>query len=317
MSEKRDDVKDFEEVLAGWRARGSELGSDGLCGGYPVPEVPLMVHAPRATPEDQLGEGVLAWVWRANLVRLGGQVCVIAPKEKFSGANRHAHGSHRTLALLEEHAGEEGRLETACLLTGAVDMSRAAQAKLSGVLRQALARLEIPSILAVWARSNSTVYPHLPALTDLSRTSLFEIGRLMRDRHEAVFCERVALRLKPVAADVPFAMSFEQLESVIANIRAFRNEAAGRDAWQRLEDDELAEVVWGLPVSHLQGVFGISDRGIAKACARRGIASPPRGYWQTLNAGKDPRPVLERNGIRAPEVLMEEFDRRFGKASAA
>lgn len=311
-------VENYEIVLAGWTAASEEMRNPVPCGGWVVSEVDMLVRAQGVENGTCLGAPVMAWVWRSTLSRIGNQTCVITSKERFSGANRHVRGSHRTLALFAEHADEPDMLEAVCMLVGAVDLSRScregaeAEELLGGVVREALDRLGIASILNIWARGNSAVYPQMPAVPDLSGLTPFEIGRVMRQRHEEAFRERVALRLRPVAAEIPFAITQDQLESVTANIRAFRNEAAGREAWQRLEDDELREVVWGLPVSHLEGVFGISDRGIAKACARRGIASPPRGYWQTLNAGKDPRPVLERNGVRAPDSIMEDLQHRFG-----
>ena len=56
---------------------------------------------------------------------------------------------------------------------------------------------------------------------------------------------------------------------------------------------ELYDLVWSTPVQKLAEELGISDRGLAKICARHRIPSPPRGYWARLAAGQKPRqPIL-------------------------
>eukprot|EP00919_Chromeraceae_sp_WS-2016_P057050 GHVR01135310.1.p1 GENE.GHVR01135310.1~~GHVR01135310.1.p1 ORF type:complete len:109 (-),score=11.44 GHVR01135310.1:475-777(-) len=91
-----------------------------------------------------------------------------------------------------------------------------------------------------------------------------------------------------------------------------RCKASGLEAWQKLTSEELREIVWSHPASHLQGVFGVSDRGIAKSCVRKGIARPPRGYWQKLNANKDPRLMLKVKQVRVPDRVWIDLALRFG-----
>jgi hypothetical protein len=56
---------------------------------------------------------------------------------------------------------------------------------------------------------------------------------------------------------------------------------------------ELYDLVWSTPVQKLAEELGISDRGLAKICARHRVPSPPRGYWARLAAGQKPRqPIL-------------------------
>ena len=71
--------------------------------------------------------------------------------------------------------------------------------------------------------------------------------------------------------------------------------------------NELYELVWAKPMTHLSKELGLSDVGLRKICVKFGIPLPPRGYWSRLQFGKkDPRPQLpfENNNpqIRLPDV---------------
>lgn len=56
---------------------------------------------------------------------------------------------------------------------------------------------------------------------------------------------------------------------------------------------ELYDLVWAEPMSKLAQQYGISDRGLAKACAKANIPVPERGYWAKAQAGqKLKRPKL-------------------------
>lgn len=54
----------------------------------------------------------------------------------------------------------------------------------------------------------------------------------------------------------------------------------------RLERSELFERVWTVPVDTLAKEWGLSGRGLAKACRRLRIPVPPRGYWAKVAAGQ-------------------------------
>lgn len=49
---------------------------------------------------------------------------------------------------------------------------------------------------------------------------------------------------------------------------------------------ELYDLVWSTPISKLAEQFEISDRGLAKICARYHVAVPGRGYWAKVEAGQ-------------------------------
>ncbi len=66
----------------------------------------------------------------------------------------------------------------------------------------------------------------------------------------------------------------------------------------------LYDLVWSVPMSKLAKQLQLSDRGLAKICARENIPVPPRGYWAKLQYGKpvgrpplDPTPEGHRDWI--------------------
>ena len=70
--------------------------------------------------------------------------------------------------------------------------------------------------------------------------------------------------------------------------------------------NELYELVWAKPMTHLSKELGLSDVGLRKICVKFGIPLPLRGYWSRLQFGKqDPRPALpfENNN---PQILLPD-----------
>lgn len=55
---------------------------------------------------------------------------------------------------------------------------------------------------------------------------------------------------------------------------------------QYFKRQELYDLVWSTPMRELAKDYNMSDRGLAKACARAAIPVPKRGYWAKLQAGK-------------------------------
>jgi hypothetical protein len=55
----------------------------------------------------------------------------------------------------------------------------------------------------------------------------------------------------------------------------------------RLTREELYSLVWAKPMTDVARDFHVSDRALAKICARRQVPVPPRGYWAKKSAGKE------------------------------
>jgi hypothetical protein len=53
----------------------------------------------------------------------------------------------------------------------------------------------------------------------------------------------------------------------------------------QLGREQLYEQVWTEPILSIARSLSISDRGLAKICARHRIPTPGRGYWQRLRSG--------------------------------
>jgi len=53
-----------------------------------------------------------------------------------------------------------------------------------------------------------------------------------------------------------------------------------------LTREQLYELVWSKPMQHLAKDYGVSDRGLAKLCARNQVPVPPRGYWAKKASGQ-------------------------------
>jgi hypothetical protein len=72
--------------------------------------------------------------------------------------------------------------------------------------------------------------------------------------------------------------------------------------------EELFDRVWTTPVETLAAEWGLSGRGLAKACARLQVSVPPRGYWARLSAGQRPRrpPLKVLKDGRTPSVTVWE-----------
>lgn len=51
---------------------------------------------------------------------------------------------------------------------------------------------------------------------------------------------------------------------------------------------ELYELIWSKPMTKVAKDFDVSDVWISKVCKQADIPRPPVGYWQKLEAGKNP-----------------------------
>jgi hypothetical protein len=69
----------------------------------------------------------------------------------------------------------------------------------------------------------------------------------------------------------------------------------------RLDRAPLFDRIWSEPVENLAKAWGLSGRGLAKACRRLKIPVPPRGFWAKVRGGQRVRrPELPE--VRAGEA---------------
>lgn len=50
--------------------------------------------------------------------------------------------------------------------------------------------------------------------------------------------------------------------------------------------EELQKLVWEYPTTHIEKLYGVSDKAIEKRCKKLGVDKPPRGYWAKLKYNK-------------------------------
>ncbi|WOJ95527.1 hypothetical protein R0137_09695 [Congregibacter brevis] len=63
---------------------------------------------------------------------------------------------------------------------------------------------------------------------------------------------------------------------------------------------ELYDLVWSKPMTHIAKDFGMSDQGVRKHCVKSEIPTPPLGYWAKIAHGKKvPRPKLPTKDLSA------------------
>lgn len=75
-----------------------------------------------------------------------------------------------------------------------------------------------------------------------------------------------------------------------------------------LTRDELYEQVWTEPMVHIAKRLGLSDRGLAKLCARYDIPVPPRGWWAKKQHGRAVRRKALPPGGAETELVFHASD---------
>ena len=70
--------------------------------------------------------------------------------------------------------------------------------------------------------------------------------------------------------------------------------------------EELHDLVWATPMQKLAADFGLSDKGLAKTCAKHLVPVPPRGYWARIEAGqsvkKTPLRTVENTDLHTVHI---------------
>lgn len=79
----------------------------------------------------------------------------------------------------------------------------------------------------------------------------------------------------------------------------------------RLTREELYNLVWAKPMTEVGRDFGISDRAMAKVCAKKQVPVPTRGYWAKKTAGKS---VAK---LPLPEFVVKPSKESNGKVTPA
>jgi hypothetical protein len=75
-----------------------------------------------------------------------------------------------------------------------------------------------------------------------------------------------------------------------------------------LTREELYEQVWTEPMVHIAKRLGLSDRGLAKLCARYDIPVPPRGWWAKKQHGRAVRRIALPPGGAETELVFHSSD---------
>src|SRR3982751_4396581 len=70
-----------------------------------------------------------------------------------------------------------------------------------------------------------------------------------------------------------------------------------------LSREELYEKVWSKALRQLAPEFGLSDRGLAKLCARLEIPVPGLGYWRKVELGQK----VKKESLLKPSNKCERF----------
>jgi len=71
-------------------------------------------------------------------------------------------------------------------------------------------------------------------------------------------------------------------------------------------DQILALMVWDMPATKIAELLGVSSVAVKRRCTRRGISTPPRGYWAKVRA-KTAQPP-EKTTQQIPECGQEPDD---------
>lgn len=314
----------LEDLLCGWRA---EVEPGQICGGVPVDDVDIMVDDGQSArlPAQRvvLGEARMVWVPSRDL-REGSYECaaVVTDKRSFSGANRHRSSTLRTLALLQSRRAHPEALEAAAVLAAVVaarNKCHDLKARLRKVEEDLCEALDVDSPQDIWTRSNAAPMPRQAPEELLSRRVKHDaeaLGRVLGQWHKACFEYHFAVNATPVRGGIG-ALTLSDFDKATQRLTQGMNKPRGSRDWKRITKENLADQVWRKPRTDLAQDLGVSDVAISKRCSDWGVACPPRGYWQKLNSGLDPRPLLDRNDVTAPQWVNQDLAARFDLIKAA
>ena len=72
--------------------------------------------------------------------------------------------------------------------------------------------------------------------------------------------------------------------------------------------EDLYELVWSKPITHVAKQFGLSDVAVHKICRKHSIPTPPLGWWAKHAAGKPVRktPLPQKDGTAPAKIVIAE-----------
>ena len=86
--------------------------------------------------------------------------------------------------------------------------------------------------------------------------------------------------------------------------------------------EELYELVWSKPMTHLALELGISDVMIGKLCKQLDVPRPPRGYWMGLTSEKKkhkwvkpPLTIIQPTSLTFQQVVERHYNERYRQES--
>jgi hypothetical protein len=130
-------------------------------------------------------------------------------------------------------------------------------------------------------------------LTELARTPrmrerMKKVGLIPATAQDRSAFDRARpARAREMLEKVGIEQPRPRAEKPVAYLRYTERIREWRDGRElRLDREVLFERVWAVPVEKLAKEWGLSGRGLAKACRRLHIPVPPRGYWARVAAGQ-------------------------------
>jgi hypothetical protein len=109
------------------------------------------------------------------------------------------------------------------------------------------------------------------------------------------------------SADAGFSFSISFRRGILFAERHIGGTFVSPQDHLKLTREELHNLVWAKPMTEVAKDFQISDRAMAKICARKQVPVPPRGHWAKKSAGQDvPKPSLPEFVPKAPKEEKAE-----------
>jgi hypothetical protein len=125
------------------------------------------------------------------------------------------------------------------------------------------------------------------ARTPTMRTRMVKVGLIPSSpRQRSSFDPSCPAKAREALAKFGVELPKEKKEAVVLP-RVFRIGGWSRNGrYVHLDRSTLFERVWSVPVNKLATEWGLSGRGLSKACSRLKVPVPPRGYWARVAAGQ-------------------------------